>query len=86
MRGRPVQLFTDHPTSVGETYGQHFVSASSFALRMIGGGIACLLHGIFPFMFTRTGSEQIQLLHEKMVTHRHRQQQQQPSRNEQVYG
>jgi hypothetical protein len=37
---------------------------------MIIGGIACLLHGIFPFLFVRTGSDQIRLLHERMVTHR----------------
>jgi len=72
MQGASVQVFTRHPASVGETYGQHFLSASSFALRMFWGGLACLLHGIFPFLFTTTGSAQIRLLYEKMVTHRHR--------------
>lgn len=63
-------LFSDHPASVGETYTEHLAAASGFGFRMIAGGIACLLHGIFPFLFMRTGSDQIRLLHERMVTHR----------------
>lgn len=69
-----MQAFTDHPASVGETYGQHLVSASFFAGRMLCGAVACFLHGLFPFLFTTTGSDQIRVLHEKMVTKRHRQQ------------
>jgi hypothetical protein len=64
--------FTDHPTSVGETYGEHLVMASGFGARMILGGIACLLHGLLPFLFTRTGSQVITELHGRMVTNRSR--------------
>jgi hypothetical protein len=64
-------LFTEHPASVGETYLQHLFVATGFAVRMIVGGIACLLHAIFPFAFRRTGSECITQLHERMVAHRH---------------
>jgi hypothetical protein len=60
----------DHPASVGETYMEHLVHAGGFGLRMIAGGCACILHGIFPFLFVKTGSKQITRLHEKMVTHR----------------
>ena len=55
-------LFTDHPKSVDETYGEHLVMASSFGLRMILGGIACLIHGLLPFLFVKTGSQQIGLV------------------------
>ena len=64
-------LFTEHPASVGETYLQHLATATGFAVRMILGGIACLLHAIFPFAFRRTGSECITQLHERMVANRH---------------
>ena len=37
---------------------------------MILGGFACLLHGIFPFLFVKTGSAQISTLHERMVENR----------------
>lgn len=63
-------LFTDHPTSVGETYGQHLHHASSFGLRMVVGGLACMVHGLLPFLFVKTGSRQIATLHDRMVTNR----------------
>ena len=46
-----------------ETYGQHFGVAAGFGLRMIGGGLACLVHAVLPFAFTRTGSNTIADLH-----------------------
>lgn len=64
------RLFRDHPASVGETYAQHFVSASKFGVRMIFGGIACFLHAVFPFMCVKTGSEVVVGLHTAMVTRR----------------
>jgi len=64
------RLFTEHPDSVGESYLQHAGVATSFGLRMMFGGVACLLHAIFPFAFRRTGSDCITELHERMVLHR----------------
>lgn len=64
------RLFTDHPASVGETYGEHLLQASSFGFRMIVAGLACLVHGLLPFLFVRTGSTAIAALHTRMVTHR----------------
>jgi hypothetical protein len=67
------RLFTDHPASVDETYWQHLVAAASFGFRMIGGGIACLVHALIPGAFCTKGSELICELHERMVTNRRRQ-------------
>ena len=64
--------FTNHPADVGETYGEHFVHASGFGFRMIVAGLACVLHGIFPFLFVKTGSKQIADLHDRMVANRTR--------------
>ena len=64
--------FIDHPASVGETYGEHLVAASGFGLSMILGGLACLVHGLLPFLFLRTGSSTISRLHERMVINRRR--------------
>ena len=64
------KAFTEHPASVGETYWQHFMHASSFGTRMILGGFACMLHGFFPFLFVKTGSDQIRTLHGRMVINR----------------
>lgn len=64
------RLFTEHPASVGESYFQHLAHATGFALRMIGGGLACFVHALLPFLFVKTGSATISCLHERMVTHR----------------
>ena len=65
--------FTNHPQEVGESYGEHFAVASSFGLAMLAGGLACLVHGVLPFLFTKTGSNTIRRLHDRMVTNRVRQ-------------
>ena len=67
---RPKLSFTEHPASVGESYVEHMGVAFSFGARMIVAGLACLLHGIFPFLFTKTGSRAIAELHERMVSNR----------------
>jgi hypothetical protein len=64
--------FTAHPASVGESYVEHLRAAAGFAIAMIGGGLACLVHGLFPFLFTTTGSRTIGALHERMVINRTR--------------
>ena len=64
--------FTRHPNSVGESYGEHFVVATSFGTAMILGGLACWVHGVLPFLFTSTGSQTIKRLHERMLVSRRR--------------
>ena len=44
-----MSIFTDHPHAIGESYGEHLVSASRFGARLIVAGLACIAHGIFPF-------------------------------------
>ena len=65
-------LFTTHPHSVRESYLEHLCTASGFGLTMLAAGFACLLHGLFPFWFERTGSDAIRRLHERMVVNRTR--------------
>lgn len=65
-----MRLFTQHPAEVGETYGEHMANAFRFGARMVVAGCACILHGVFPFLFVKTGSRTVAGLHEAMVTHR----------------
>lgn len=58
--------FTRHPASVGESYFQHLCAAWSFGFTMAFGAGACLLHGLFPFLFERTGSAVVSDLHGRM--------------------
>lgn len=66
------RYLTQHPESIGETYGEHLRHASGFGIRMIWAGFACLIHAALPFLFERTGSCAIAELHDRMVTHRAR--------------
>ena len=65
-----IRAFCEHPASVGESYGEHLLHASGFGLRMMFAGIACLVHGILPFLFERTGSRTITELNDRMVADR----------------
>jgi hypothetical protein len=63
MSGNP---FTRHPREIGESYFRHLGHASWFGVRMIAGGIGCLIHGIFPFLCVNTGSRMMNRLHAKL--------------------
>ena len=65
-----IQAFTKHPASVGESYWQHLRVSFGFGGKMLVAGFGCILHGLFPFICTKTGSNTILTLHERMVTHR----------------
>ncbi len=62
--------FTDHPRAVGETYLEHSRVAGSVGFKMIGAGLACLVHAAFPFLFITTGSRTILELHAKVTAGR----------------
>ena len=64
--------FTEHPATVGESYGQHFVSAMGFSLSMIGAAFCCAVHAVLPFLCEKNGSAAITQLHDRMVTNRSR--------------
>ena len=68
----PKRLFTEHPASVGESYGEHLLVAGRFGGRLLLAGLACLVHALLPFLFVKTGSNAIRALHEEMVSHRRR--------------
>ena len=49
-------LFTAHPSSVGETYAEHGRFALRYGARMTMGGLAAMVHALFPFLFVTTAS------------------------------
>ncbi len=64
------RLFTEHPATVGESYFEHMGMAFSFAGPMLLGACACAIHAVFPFLCLATGSQTVNRLHGRMVTHR----------------
>lgn len=58
--------FTDHPATVGETYGQHFATAMSYSLPLLRAAFCTAVHALLPFYFEKTGSECIHHLHDRL--------------------
>jgi hypothetical protein len=61
------ELFLEHPRALGESYWEHQRRASRFGATLIGAGAACLVHGLVPGMFQRTGSTAVRSLYEQMA-------------------
>jgi len=49
-------LFTEHPRSMNESYFSHALWAVFYSVCLLYAGVACFVHAIFPFLFTRTAS------------------------------
>lgn len=62
-----MRLFTYHPKSTGETYFQHLRFASKNGFKMMCSGLACVIHSVFPFLFTQTASKAIKNIHQQMI-------------------
>lgn len=56
----------DHLDSVHENYFQHMGFALCFGARLIGAGVAAILHGLCPALFQRTGSATVFALHDEL--------------------
>lgn len=67
-----MNIFTEHPRSVGETYFEHMQVAWSFGLPLVLAGLGCLVHGILPFLCKATGSKAILGQHARLVAARGR--------------
>lgn len=66
----PLDAFTRHPASVGESWSEHAGTAWGFAWRLQLAALAALVHAVFPFVCETTASRAVTRLHERMVTHR----------------
>jgi hypothetical protein len=62
-----IAAFRRHPQDCGETYRQHLAAALACGAAMTLGGLACLVHAIFPFWFTNAASGRIQRLYARMA-------------------
>ena len=60
------RLFLSHPATVGESYLQHQRVALSFALPLLGAGLAAMAHAIVPGMCETTAGDAIRKLHARL--------------------
>jgi hypothetical protein len=61
------QLFRDHPRSLGMSWWEHGVGAIVIGGRMVGAGIACMVHAVVPALFTETAGKTVMSLHDHMM-------------------
>ena len=59
------RLFLDHPRSVDESYFEHLLFAGGFAVRLMGAGLAALIHALIPCLFEKTAGNMIMRMHSK---------------------
>ena len=60
------RLFHDHPRSLGMSWAGHGAGAIAIGARMIGAGVACMVHAVVPGLFTGTAGRTVVDLHEQM--------------------
>ena len=54
----------EHLNEVNETYFQHMRIAFKIGFTMLMTGFCCLIHGLIPVLFKKTGSNQIAKMYE----------------------
>jgi len=60
------RLFLSHPQKAGESYFQHQRVALSFALPLLGAGLAATIHAIIPGLCETTAGDAIRRLHARL--------------------
>jgi hypothetical protein len=53
------RMFNDHPRSLGMTWASHGAGAAIIGARLVGAGIACLIHSVVPAWFTQTAGRTV---------------------------
>jgi hypothetical protein len=70
MSGRSgvmARLFLDHPRSLGMSWAKHGGGAVMIAVRLLGAGLACLVHAAVPAWFTQTAGKTVDRMHAHMM-------------------
>ena len=61
-----IGIFSDHPSSVGETWSEHALRALKISYSMAAASVAALFHAVFPFLFETTASQTIKRLNNEI--------------------
>ena len=62
------RIFSEHPRSLGMSWASHAVGALAISARLIGAGVACLIHAIVPAWFTETAGRTVTQMYEHMAS------------------
>ena len=58
--------FVDHPRMLGMSWWSHGLGAIRIGGRMVGAGLACMVHAIVPALFTETAGRTVKSLGREM--------------------
>jgi hypothetical protein len=61
------RMFFEHPRSLGMSWWHHGVGALDIGVRLVGAGMACLVHAVVPGVFTQTAGKTIAGMYEHMM-------------------
>jgi hypothetical protein len=61
------RLFFEHPRSLGMSWAGHGIGAVAIGARLVGAGLACLVHAIVPGIFTQTAGKTITHMYDHMT-------------------
>jgi len=53
------RLFLEHPRSIGMSWAEHGKGAVAIGMKMMLGGLICVIHAIFPGLFKDKASRMI---------------------------
>ncbi|MBT3466591.1 MAG: hypothetical protein HN456_05285 [Rhodobacteraceae bacterium] len=60
------RFFLDHQRSVDGNCFEYLLFAGGFALRLLGAGVAALVHALVSCLFEKTASQMITQMHDKI--------------------
>lgn len=61
------RLFVEHPRSLGMSWAGHGVGAVAIGARLVGAGVACLVHAVVPGVFTQTAGKTVADMYDHMA-------------------
>ena len=65
--GMADRLFFEHPRSLGMSWAGHGIGAVAIGARLVGAGIACLVHAVVPGFFTQTAGKTVTEMYDHMA-------------------
>jgi hypothetical protein len=64
------RMFFEHPRSLGMTWAGHGVGAVVIGARLVGAGLACIVHAAVPGVFTQTAGKTVTHMYDHMTKRR----------------
>jgi hypothetical protein len=65
--GMTDRLFFEHPRSLGMSWAGHGAGAVVIGARLVGAGLACLIHAVVPGLFTQTAGKTVTSMYDHMA-------------------